>query len=133
MEKNDKEISVLFQESYKTFINNWKFFLISTILCFTASYFYLKLKVNIYNISATILVKEDQKNSLDNQMGEFQNLGFNFSKIGSSLEDEIEILKSRKLISNVVKKLNLTTSYFLSQNTINNELFNNTYITLKSI
>lgn len=90
----------------KKYIYHWPLFVLGVSISVGIAYIYLKLTPPVYEISATILVK-DEKKSPDEKplLGELD-------KSGSSknAETEIEILKSKRLMSKVVNELSLWTS-----------------------
>ena len=99
-------------------ISNWKWFVLSTFLALTIVFIYLRYTPNQYEAAATILI-EDVENS---ELSAFKDLGL----VGSSqasLENEIELLKSRNLIQRVAKELQLNVSYYNQGRVIEAEFF----------
>lgn len=104
------------EQAVKEFINtclrNWHWFLLSVFTCLLLAFLYLKLAVPVYDVSASILVKQpktsekESKESVLNELNVFDN-----TKI---VENEMEILKSRILMDKVVRSLGLNVSYFSS-------------------
>lgn len=80
----------------------WPLFLFLIILGIAGAWIYLRYTVPIYESSASILMK-DEKRGMSSEMMEELN-PFGSSKI---VENEIEILRSRQLSREVVKKLGL--------------------------
>ncbi len=85
------------------YIPYWPLFLALMILCVTAAWAYIKMTVPLYESSASILIKDEKKGTDDSKMIESLNL-ISTKKI---VENEIEVLKSRSLIREVVKNLAL--------------------------
>ena len=115
------------------YVKKWRLYVLSILTFALLTFVYLKFQVNKYNVTASILVKDEQKNQVQDQLSDFSNLGFNLGGVKSKLENEIEILKSRTLLLNVVNELDLNVTYFISNRFNKVELFENTIIRLSSI
>lgn len=89
-------------------LKNWYWILIFMILCGVGSYLYLRKATYIYGASTKILVKP-QKNALADAM----NKSFGMQNNDQDVANEIEILKSSKLIRETVSKMKLDVSYFI--------------------
>lgn len=92
------------------FVVYWPWFVISAIVLVVCAYIYLRFQEPVYNITSTILVKEqDQRTKMmgtaGGAMSALQDMGgFTMS---SSFDNELEILKSRTLVKKVVSELGL--------------------------
>jgi capsular exopolysaccharide synthesis family protein len=80
----------------------WPVFIIALIAAAGLSFLYLRYKVPIYEADATILINDERKGNEDKLT---ESLDLVSSK--KTLENEVELLKSRNLMVEVVKKLNL--------------------------
>jgi tyrosine-protein kinase Etk/Wzc len=107
------------------YLLQWKWYILSILIFFVIGLFYLKISTPIYNVHATILVKDEQKGNLMSEMSAFEDLGIGTTNIKSKIENEIEVLESRKLLSRVVDELDLNISYFNDNNAIPTEIFGN--------
>jgi tyrosine-protein kinase Etk/Wzc len=90
------------------YIYHWPLFFIGIIIALAGAYLYLYSANPVYEISATILVK-DEKKSPQQEKSVLPELDQTSSP--KNAETEIEILKSKKLISEVVNQLQLWVSY----------------------
>jgi len=81
----------------------WPLFIIMLLLGLLSAYIYIRYKTPVYEATATILVKDEKKGIDDSQIMESLNL-FGGKKI---VENEIEIMRSRTLLQEVVKNLKL--------------------------
>ena len=89
-------------------LTNWYWFLISMAICLGAAYYYIAKTPKIYVRTATILVKDTRKGG-DIDVTAFSDLsGFQSRR---SVDNEVYILQSRRLMTEVVRKLRLTTNY----------------------
>ncbi|WP_270711488.1 GumC family protein [Phocaeicola coprophilus] len=89
----------------------WPWILGCIIVMGIAMYAYLRYKAPIYNINATVLIKQDDqtKSSSIPPMQAMQDLGM--LSMASNFDNEVEILRSRTLVKKVVNKLNLYINY----------------------
>jgi tyrosine-protein kinase Etk/Wzc len=92
------------RDKISVYLRYWPFFILSIGICLGLAYLYLKSIDPIYTINAEFSIndeKNDQKADADRNV-------FKNAKI---VTDEIEILKSRTLMKNVVYNLQLWTQY----------------------
>ena len=89
----------------------WPWILGCIIIMGITMYAYLRYKAPIYNINATVLIKQDDqtKSSSIPPMQAMQDLGM--LSMASNFDNEVEILRSRTLVKKVVNKLNLYINY----------------------
>lgn len=66
----------------------------------------------VYNISATVLIKDDKKGGNTGTMSGLEELGLS-GLINSSqnIDNEIEVLRSKTLVKEVISQLNLYVAY----------------------
>ena len=88
----------------------WPWFVASVLVCIVAAFIYLRYQTPVYNVSASVLIKEDDARTRAMQanngaLGALQSMG-GFS-MTSNFDNEVEILKSRTLIQKVVTRLGL--------------------------
>lgn len=115
---SDLEIRAILER----YLRHWKWFLLSIILFILLAYFKLNFTRKQYQATATIKIK-DEKGSDKSALSAFQDLGFMGSP-KENVEDEIEILKSKSLVSETIKSLKLNVSFFTKENTISSFLDN---------
>lgn len=102
----DQEESINLREVVEKYIRYWKFILISLIVVVILAFFYIQSRAPVYESSAMVIVKDDESGPLSgDDMNVFNDLGL----VGSNtnLYNEIEVFKSRKLLSEVVRNLSL--------------------------
>lgn len=106
--QNDFQLKVTIQEYTK----HWKWFLLSVFICLAIAVVYLKYTTPQYQSTATILVKDDKKGGMLSELSAFSDLGV--GGVGkSNLDNEVEVLHSRTLVENTVKKLNFNISIYV--------------------
>lgn len=87
----------------------WPIFAGLLALGLISAWIYLKAATPIYQAAATLIIKDEKKGVDDAKLTESMN-PFDSKKI---VENEIEVIKSRKLMSEVVQNLNLYAPLFL--------------------
>lgn len=79
---------------------NRKWFILSVAVCVLIGFLYLKSSPKIFLRTATVLVKDEQKGGGVNGAAAFQDL---FSLGGSTVDNEVGIFKSKRLMRTVVE------------------------------
>lgn len=87
----------------------WKWFLLSVALCLGAAWIYLRYATPTYSVSATIMIKDDKKGGRNSEAQALESMSFLQS--GGNIENEVEILRSKSLIKEVVISQKIYTSY----------------------
>lgn len=108
-ERGKQEIN--FTALFSMFLLNWQYFLLSLIVFVSGASLYLCYTEPTYAISARLLIKDEdnRKNRNISQMiTNMMDMGFTKS---NGIENEIEVIKSRVLIRDVVKDLKLYSEY----------------------
>jgi capsular exopolysaccharide synthesis family protein len=100
----------------------WRWFILGFSVCIFGAFLYLRYTIPQYEAKTTILVKDDNRGGMLSELSAFSDMGI-AGGIKSNLDNEIEILKSRTLIENTVRKLNLNTSYIVAGNTVDRDLY----------
>ncbi|WP_265129703.1 GumC family protein [Chryseobacterium oranimense] len=115
------------QEIIKPYLRNWIWFVIVPILSLIISYFYLKLATPIYSVQSSVLIKDAKKApSSSGDFGVLQDLSVLGGMGTNSIDNEIEIFKSKKLMQEVVKQLRLQTSIYTKYGLKEKELYKST-------
>lgn len=87
------------------YLKYWPYFVLSILLCIVLAFLYLKQAVPIYNTTAEIKILDEDETGIDLSGLSSSKALFNYSKV--NLENEIQIFKSRRLLSKVVEELGL--------------------------
>jgi capsular exopolysaccharide synthesis family protein len=100
-----------FQTIYAALVLHWQWFLLSLIICFCLALIYLRYAEPVYEVSARMLIKDEnkKKNTASQMLAGVEDLGFLTNSTG--IDNEVEVLKSRVLLRDVVKDLKLYTEY----------------------
>ncbi len=99
----------------------WKWFVLGIVFCFSSTFFYLRYSKNIYQTSAKIQFLDNAQGEIE-RSDDFNSLEFS-NKV--NLNNEIEVLKSQRLLRRVALALNLTTTYYLDEKINSSELWIN--------
>lgn len=108
--QSEEQINI--QEILFRYLIHWPWFVVSVIVCVALAWGYLRLTTPIYNVSATVLIKDEKKGGGANMSSELEKMGLNgFVSSSSNIENEIEVLSSRTLAGEVVSSLGLFVTY----------------------
>ncbi|MEL4455474.1 GumC family protein [Lutimonas vermicola] len=115
--KNFKQVLEKYASHYKWFIFSVLFFGIVTFIT-------VRTLTPKFYISASILIKEIEEGKSISDLSSFEDLGL-FGSEDRTLENEIQILKSRNLMQNVVRELKLNVLYFIEDSPYDKEQYPN--------
>ena len=110
------------QKVISTYTKQWKWFVLSLCLAIGVAYLYIRYITPEYEAFAKIKLLDDSENSVS---AAFKDLSLFADKEYASVQDEIEAAKSRYILKNVVKRLNLNVQYFLQGRIHESELYDN--------
>lgn len=111
-----------------TYLAHWKWFVVGVLLSLVCAYFYTRYSLKLYEVKASVLIKDDQKGNVLSEFSAFEDL--NIVDGNNNLDNEIEILKSRRLMSRVVDELDLNVYYLVEEGPIEKEYYRNKPITI---
>ena len=109
-ETEDEKIDI--QQLLFKYIIHWPWFVGAVLVCLIGAWIYLRMAAPFYNISATVLIKDDKKGGNTGSMVGLEELGLS-GLISSSqnIDNELEVLRSKTLVKEVINLLNLYVSY----------------------
>jgi capsular exopolysaccharide synthesis family protein len=122
MEENKNLVNDSFQEKeersffnfrslFETFILNWQWFSLSLIICLSIAAIYLRYTTPQYQALAKMLIKDEEDQRTKNA---FQNMTVLGSIANSEgIDNEMEILNSHTLATDVVRDLKLYVNYYI--------------------
>lgn len=120
-DSNEKANSFNIIEEFFKYFRYWYYFIISVLICFFAVKYYLNHTIPIYESQTNVKIIDDSKNSFN-----LPTAGLSlFSRSKVNLDNQVEVLKSYKLLEQVVKSLNLDTQYYKVNYFNNLELWKN--------
>ena len=109
-EQSEEQVNI--QELLFRYLIHWPWFVISIIICIACAWGYLRLTTPIYNISATVLIKDEKKGGGASMSSDLEKMGLEgFVSSSSNVDNEIEVLRSKSLARKVVNNLGLFVTY----------------------
>ena len=108
--ENEKPVdykAILFE-----YLMYWPWFVACLLVCLAGAWCYLRYQAPVYNVNATVLIKQGDKNKPSGQSASLeamQDLGM--LSMASNFDNEVEIIQSRTLLKEVVNALNLNITY----------------------
>ena len=109
-----KEANFNFQKVFAHLVLNWHWYLLSLFICMCSAYIYLHYTQPIYQMSARMLVKDEDKNQRTSVKQILPNMeDFGIMNNSSGFDNELEILQSPVTVLDAVKRLKLYTEYRL--------------------
>ena len=106
--KEDNQINL--QDLLYACISRWKWFVLSIFITLSFATLYLLRTPSEYSRTASVLIKEDSKgSSFSSQLESFSEFGL--FQGNNNVNNELVAFKSPALMTEVVKRLDLTTSY----------------------
>ncbi|WP_183564153.1 GumC family protein [Mucilaginibacter sp. SP1R1] len=99
-----------FMDKVMPYIKRWYLFLITLIVCLGTVWLYLSYATPQYKITSTLLIPDDKKGDGILKATAFSDL--NMFQETKTVDNEMEILRSRDLIYRTLKSLNQEIAYF---------------------
>ena len=106
----EEEVNI--QELLFRYLIHWPWFVASALFCVVCAFAYLKVATPVYNVSATVLIKDEDKGGGATMASELEKMGLGgMMNTKSNVDNEVEVLKSKSLALEVVEQLNLYVTY----------------------
>lgn len=109
---NDLRPSLSLQDIINMILDKWYWFVISAAICLGIAVYYIASTPKVYRRQATILIKDSRKGG-GNDISAFSDLVGMSSR--RSVDNELYVLQSRRLMTEVVRRLGLTSQYTVKQ------------------
>ena len=106
-----EEGSVDYKELIFQYIIHWPWFVASVLVCLIGSWAYLHFQTPVYQVSASIMIKDDKKSGGNSADLESLGLGGMITST-QSIDNEIEVLRSKTILKEVVNNLELYIQYY---------------------
>ncbi|WP_405206732.1 GumC family protein [Aquimarina sp. LLG6339-5] len=108
-----------FRDEILKYVKKWYWFLLSVVVFGTLAYLHIRYTIPQYNVSGTILISQEESVS-ESELSAFKDLGL-LDDSKNKIENEIQIIKSRTLLTNVVNNLKLNVQYFTKGRVLESE------------
>ncbi|TVZ26034.1 capsular exopolysaccharide synthesis family protein [Gillisia sp. Hel_I_86] len=120
--QQEEEINL--REELEKYLRFWPYFIASVLLCLIIAFFYLRYSTPVFQSTATIIIKDEKKGGIMSELSAFEDMGI-LSGMGggNSIENEMGILRSKQLITDVAKELQLNIRYFLEGDVQTTEIY----------
>ncbi|MBR1630932.1 MAG: hypothetical protein IJ680_03670, partial [Paludibacteraceae bacterium] len=106
---NNNDTLVL-RDVLRKYLRYWYWFVISIVVCMAVAFIYLKTQSPKYNVSSKIMIRGEEGDGGGAESGMLQSLGI---ITGSKhVNDELHIIGSKTLMQQVIRTLDIQTSYF---------------------
>lgn len=123
--QSEQEIHI--NEIIRPYARKWPWFIIGALLALVLAYFYLKTTTPVYKVQSTVLIKDSKASgSAVGEMGVLKDLSGLGGMGTNSVDNEIEIFKSKKLMRNVVASKGLQTNIVSDEGLSERELYGDT-------
>lgn len=124
-DRSDRESTSL-AELFNTLLFHRKWFILSVLIGGLIGFLYVRSTPKTFQRTATVLVKDERKGgSLRSESAAFQDI---FYSMRSSVDNEIGVFKSKRLMYDVAKQLRLDVSYKIRDGLRDRELYSSTPI-----
>ncbi|WAC01159.1 hypothetical protein N7U66_13475 [Lacinutrix neustonica] len=123
----DNESSIALKDNLLKYLSKWPWFVISVVLCLFFGYLYVRYASIVYASEAKIKIIDDSK-EFDIATDALSLLGGG-SKI--NLDNEIAVIKSYRLLDQVVSSLNLDIEYYESGTLKHQQIFEAPFLVSK--
>ena len=109
--KNNREELIDIKKFFFTVVNNWYFFILSILICYSIAFLVNRYSKDIFSVSATILI-EDNLKGVVNDPGQVL---FNNEVLvpAKNMNNQMILLKSYNLTKKTVQDLGFDISYFI--------------------
>lgn len=118
---NSHDESINIREIVEKYLFYWKWFVFSIFISLIFAFLYLRFSPDEYQISTTILIENEKKGGLVSELSVFEDLGILEGQ--TSLDNEIELLKSRALMERVIKGLGVNVTYYVKGRIASSEIY----------
>ncbi|WP_299228516.1 polysaccharide biosynthesis tyrosine autokinase [uncultured Psychroserpens sp.] len=117
----------LIKHEARKYLRYWVWFAIGVGLCLLLAFLYLRYTPKVYRSNAKIQILNKAKGI------ELPSSAFIFNRSSINLENEIEILKSYRIMEQVVKNLDLTMEFYEEGNVLTSEIDRFPFSILKTV
>lgn len=116
----EQEIDLI--ELFYKLLAHWRWFLLTGVVALIGAYIYVHATTPVYQASASVVIKDSDGS--DKAIDElFQKVApASLASSNTQIEDEMEILRSRSILLQVVNELNLHTKYKVKDGLFYNEM-----------
>ena len=111
VQNKDRSSFFSFANIWSIIVLNWQWLVLSLLICLLSGWLYLRYTLPTYQMSARVLIKNDNSRSSSASQIRSSDQDLGFLSNSSGLQNEIEVIRSRVLLRDVVKDLKLYVEY----------------------
>jgi len=108
-EEVEDEQSVDLLGLFFKYLSYWKWFVASVAVCLILAVVYLKTTTKVYEVTSTVLLKDDKKGGGMAELGALKEMGM--LNVKNNVDNELEVLRTSTLWEQVVTEAGLYASY----------------------
>src|SRR5690554_716221 len=105
------------------YLRNWGWFVFGVIVAMSVAFLYIRYSTPYYQTISSIVIKDSKDSGGATELAALEEVGLITGMNSNSIENELEILKSRRLLLKVIEKLQLHKFYFIEGNLRSSEIF----------
>ena len=106
---------------FELYLSKWKLIVVCLFIALALAFLKIRYSTSLFEATATIKLKEDENSRSLAEISSLQNGMLNSTL--PSVTDEIQVIKSRSILTEVVKDLKLNISYFVSGRVKHEEIY----------
>lgn len=119
------EDEIHLRDLLERYLRHWRWFVIGVFMSLVGAIVYLKYTTPTFRTEASIIIKDEDKGGMGSELSALQDMGMLGGMSSNSVENEIEILRSKRLLQKVVQELGLNVAYFVEEGVKTNEVYGN--------
>src|SRR5674536_40356 len=99
-----------FKKTIELILKNYKLFIAGIIVALGLAFIVNRFTIPVYEISSSVLIKEDTKQSAGRDANDYLNSGL--IRVNQNFQNELWVLKSSPVIEQTIENLDLSVSYY---------------------
>ena len=130
LSSNSEDFNFNLKKTLSIYLKQWKWFVLSLIICLGLTYVNLRYTTPKYLAQAKIMLLDDKENS---SAAALKDLSLFSESEDAMVEDEIQVIKSRSFLRNIIKRLDLNIRYYTKGRVYESELYKDSPIVINFI
>jgi len=115
--------SLNMRKELEKYLIYWKWFILGITASLILAFVFLRYTTPRYSATSSILIKDNKKSGISAEFEAFKDLGIIGGGSSNNPDNEIEILKSRRVIGKVVDSLDLDVFYYVQGRVIESQVY----------
>ncbi len=112
-----------FREMLDGYLRYWPLFLTTVLVALLITLVYLRFTPSIYRAVSSVIIENEKSKGPSSDATAFADLGLLKGLSTSSIENELGLLRSKRLMANAVKALNLNIKYIATEGIPRKEIY----------